>query len=85
MTASDIEILKVYVLIAPVLVVLLALGVMWLTGWLDRREDRRREQRSQQLARAARVAVRRLPPSESRPSTSLVFIAIDDVVARQRT
>ncbi len=46
MTASDIEILKVYVLISPALVFLLALGVMWLARWQDAREDRRRAQRA---------------------------------------
>jgi hypothetical protein len=45
MTASDIEILKVYVLISPALVFLMALGVMWLARWQDAREDRHHERR----------------------------------------
>jgi len=42
MTTLEIEVLKVYVLLSPLLVFLLALGVVWLTGWMDRREDRRK-------------------------------------------
>ncbi len=41
MTAGEIDILKIYVLLSPALVFMLALGVVWLTGWLDRREAER--------------------------------------------
>ncbi len=41
MTPHEIELLKIYVLASPFLVFCLALGVYWLTGWLDRREQRR--------------------------------------------
>ena len=41
MSASDIEFLKIYVLLSPALLFLVALGVVWLTRWLDRREERR--------------------------------------------
>jgi hypothetical protein len=40
MTSQDHELLKVYVLFSPVLIFGLALGVVWLTGWMDRREQR---------------------------------------------
>ena len=33
--------LEIYVLLSPLLVLLIALGVFWLTGWMDRREQRR--------------------------------------------
>lgn len=42
MSAWDIEFLKIYVLLSPALLFLVALGVVWLTRWLDRREDGRR-------------------------------------------
>lgn len=42
MTASDIEFLKIYLLLAPVLVVVFALIIVMLTRWQDAREDRRR-------------------------------------------
>ena len=45
MTASDIEILKIYVLMSPALVFVLAIGVMVFARWQDAREDRRRAQR----------------------------------------
>jgi len=45
MTATDIEILKIYVLLSPALVFVLALGVVWFTRWQDAREDRRRVQK----------------------------------------
>jgi hypothetical protein len=35
------DVLEIYVLISPVLVAALALGVYWLTGWMDRRDGRR--------------------------------------------
>ena len=38
MTSQDIELLKIYVLVSPFLVFGLALAVVWLTGWMDRRE-----------------------------------------------
>ncbi|HZS65041.1 MAG TPA: hypothetical protein VFA53_11185 [Xanthobacteraceae bacterium] len=41
MTASEIEGLKVLVLAMPVLVVAMAVFVVWLTGWMDRREQQR--------------------------------------------
>jgi len=42
MTASDVEFLKIYVLLSPALLFLVALGVVWLRRWEDEREDRRR-------------------------------------------
>lgn len=41
MNLHDIDLLKIYVLVSPLLVFGLALGVVWLTGWMDRREQRR--------------------------------------------
>lgn len=41
MSPQDIELLKIYLLVSPFLVFALALGVVWLTGWMDRREERR--------------------------------------------
>jgi hypothetical protein len=41
MTRSDAELLQIYMLAAPFLVVSLALFMYWFTGWLDRREQRR--------------------------------------------
>ncbi len=41
MSEHDILILKIYVLLSPFLIFGLALGVVWLTGWMDRREQRR--------------------------------------------
>jgi hypothetical protein len=38
MSAQDIEILRIYVLLSPLLVFALAMGVVWFTGWMDRRE-----------------------------------------------
>jgi hypothetical protein len=40
MTSQEIELLKIYVLLSPLVVLALALGVVWLTGWMDRREQR---------------------------------------------
>jgi hypothetical protein len=40
MTAQDVGLLKIYVLLSPFLVFALALGVVWLTGWMDRHEQR---------------------------------------------
>jgi hypothetical protein len=45
MTASEIEYVKALALATPVLVVLMALLVVWLTGLQDAREDRRRAAR----------------------------------------
>ena len=42
MTSYEIDLLKIYVLVSPLLVFALALGVVWLTGWMDRREHRQR-------------------------------------------
>ena len=42
MSASDLQVLKVYMLLAPVLVVVFALIILALVRWQDRREDRRR-------------------------------------------
>lgn len=41
MNLSDIDPLKIYVLVSPFLVFAVGLGVFFLTGWLDRREQRR--------------------------------------------
>jgi hypothetical protein len=40
MTSQEVEILKIYVLLSPFLIFGLAVGVVWLTGWMDRREQR---------------------------------------------
>lgn len=40
MTTHEIELLKIYVLFSPLLVFGLAGVVVWLTGWMDRREQR---------------------------------------------
>jgi hypothetical protein len=40
MTPHEIELLKIYVLFSPLLIFGLAVGVVWLTGWMDRREQR---------------------------------------------
>jgi len=45
MTASDIEFLKIYLLLTPVLVVGFALLIVALTRWQDKREDRRRAEK----------------------------------------
>ncbi len=41
MSPHDVELLKIYVLFSPFLIFGLALGMVWLTGWLDRREQSR--------------------------------------------
>ncbi len=41
MTSKDDELLKIYLLVAPFLVVGFGLVMYWFTGWLDRREQRR--------------------------------------------
>jgi len=45
MTASDIEFLKIYLLLAPVLAVVFALIIVVLTRWQDAHEDRRRAEK----------------------------------------
>jgi len=42
MTPSDAEFLRVYLLVAPLILVAFALVVVAITRWQDRREDRRR-------------------------------------------
>jgi hypothetical protein len=42
---DDIDLLKIYVLLSPALTLLLALCMVRLTGWMDRREDRRNASR----------------------------------------
>jgi hypothetical protein len=42
MTPNDAELLQIYLMAAPFLVVGLGLFVFWLTGWMDRRERQRR-------------------------------------------
>jgi hypothetical protein len=41
MNWQDIDVLKVYVMISPLVVLAIGLGVYRLTGWLDRREEQR--------------------------------------------
>ena len=41
MIQNDAELLQVYMVAAPFLVVGLGLFMYWFTGWLDRREQRR--------------------------------------------
>jgi hypothetical protein len=41
MSASNAELLQIYLLAAPFLVVGYGLFVFWLTGWVDPREQRR--------------------------------------------
>jgi hypothetical protein len=43
---TELDLLKVLALTTPVLIVLMALLVVWLTRWQDAREDRRRAERS---------------------------------------
>ena len=40
MNPNEIDLLKIYVLVSPLLIFALALGVVWLTGWMDKREQR---------------------------------------------
>lgn len=42
MTASDVQFLKIYLLLAPLLLVGFALIIVVLTRWLDQRDARRR-------------------------------------------
>ena len=46
MTLSQIDGLQILALAMPAVIVAIALGVFWVTGWLDKREDRRRAQRT---------------------------------------
>jgi hypothetical protein len=41
MSADDTDLLRTYVLLSPLLIFGLALGTVWLTGWMDRRDARR--------------------------------------------
>ena len=41
MNSHEMDLLKIYVVLSPLVVVALGLGVFWLTGWMDRREQRR--------------------------------------------
>jgi hypothetical protein len=41
MSEQDILILKIYVLLSPLLVALVALAAVWVGHWMDRREQRR--------------------------------------------
>ncbi len=41
MSPHEIDVLKIYVLVSPLLVFGLALAVVWLTGWMDRHERQR--------------------------------------------
>jgi hypothetical protein len=41
MTPYEIELLKIYVLLSPLVIFGLAAAVVGLTGWMDRREQRR--------------------------------------------
>ncbi len=41
MSPHDVELLKIYVLVSPFLIFGVAVGMVWLTGWMDRREQRR--------------------------------------------
>jgi hypothetical protein len=41
MNPQDFDVLKIYVLLSPLLVFGLAVSVVWLTGWMDRRGQRR--------------------------------------------
>lgn len=40
MTPQEIELLKIYVLLVPFLIFGFAATMVWLTGWMDRRERR---------------------------------------------
>lgn len=42
MNLSDVDVLKIYVLVSPLVIFGVGVGVFFLTGWLDRREERRR-------------------------------------------
>lgn len=40
MTSQEVDLLKIYVLLSPLLIFGLAVAVVWLTGWMDRHERR---------------------------------------------
>jgi hypothetical protein len=40
MSPQEVELLKIYVLVSPFLVFGLAIGMVWLTGWMDQCERR---------------------------------------------
>jgi len=42
MNLSDVDVLKIYVLVSPLVIFGAGVTVFFLTGWLDRRDDRRR-------------------------------------------
>jgi hypothetical protein len=42
MTPYETELLKIYLMVAPLLVVGLGLFVFWFTGWADKREQQKR-------------------------------------------
>ena len=42
MNSQEIDLLKIYVMLSPLVVVAIGVGVYWLTGWMDRREQQRR-------------------------------------------
>jgi hypothetical protein len=42
MFPHDIDPLKIYMLVSPLLIFGLALAVVWLTSWMDRHERRQR-------------------------------------------
>jgi hypothetical protein len=42
MNLQGMNLLEIYVMLSPLVVVALGLAVYWLTGWMDRREERRR-------------------------------------------
>ena len=41
MNSQGIDLLKIYVMLSPLVVVAIGVGVYWLTGWMDRREQQR--------------------------------------------
>lgn len=42
MNSQQLDLLKIYVVLSPLVVVAIGFAVYWLTGWLDRREEQRR-------------------------------------------
>ena len=42
MTEFDIQVLRVYVLLSPLLVFAVGLLAVWVDGWMDRRDERRK-------------------------------------------
>jgi hypothetical protein len=41
MNLQGMNLLEIYVMLSPFVVLAIGLGVFWLTGWMDRREARR--------------------------------------------